>query len=270
MRRIIVCFLLIVCLFSYLISPSFATTSEYNRAYQDYLYTFNQYRSAHQNYLTAKNKYSTYKTLSAKTEALNATAKMLELRDETLKTYLLAVRLKLAETAETTLSLSYFANMLYINLEKETNWLADHQTKFSAAATFSDLLAFSSETENRQPRIELLAYQALASSIGGQLKAASDETGANLQTLKEKVGLIREEGKMEIIIPERWLLEAENKYQLSLEKQNKAAQVISNLSAGEGNEGFQNATNFYQEANQYLKETTSYLLETIAYLRGEK
>lgn len=263
-------FFLVSGLFS-LVSVSAAASPEYNRAYQDYTHAFNQYRRSHQEYLTAKNKYSSYQTLVAKTEALNATAEMLTRRDETLKTYLTAVRFKLSETADTTLSLSYFANMLYLNLEKEINWLTEHQSKFSSAGSFKDLLKFSQETEEKHPVFELLAYQALGTTINGRFTELSRQTKTEIDQLEKKVAAIREEGKMETTTPERWLLEAKNKFALSLQKQNQASQSLVNLKAGQQTaSSFNNSIILLEESNQYLKETASYLLEIISFLRGEK
>src|SRR4030042_6530513 len=60
----------------------------FDRAYQDYLFTYNQYRQAHNEYVTAREQYLNYKTLTSKTLALEQTLKMLQERDNTIRTYL--------------------------------------------------------------------------------------------------------------------------------------------------------------------------------------
>lgn len=269
MKKVIPILLFFLSLFAAHLVLS-VSSPEYDQAYQEFTQSYHQYQEAHQEYLVAKNKYSTYQTLTTKTQALEATAKMLKLRDESMKNYLTALRLNLSATADTTLSLSYFANMLYLDLEKEITWLNDHQTKFSSAATFADLLKLSSETEEKHPDQETLSYQSLGTILDGQLKEPSQEIKNTLNELEEKIALIREEGKIDTATPERWVMEAKNKHQLSVEKHEEAAAAIKNLKSGATTKDYQKITTLFTESSQYLKETISYLLETISYLRGEK
>lgn len=265
-------FFLFITLFFLFSPPNPALADdEFNRLQQEYLNKYQEYRLSHQNYLTAKNKYLTYQTLATKTEALNATSQMLSLRDETLKNYLRTIRVKLSATANTTLSLSYFANNLYLNLDKEIAWLSDHQSQFSAAGNSEDLLKLSTATQERYPQIEVLIYQTLGIIDNGRLKEAADKTKGSLDQLETKINSIREEDQTDTTIPERWLLEAKNKFSQSQTKQNEIETSLKNLKANENvADNFQKLSTLLEEGQQYLKETLSYLLQTISQLRGEK
>src|SRR6185436_20397223 len=77
---------------------TFAQTFDYNRAYSDYIYNMQLYQNVHSDYDLAKSQYTASGTLEAKEKARVATYKMLTQRDEVVKTYLTAIRMKIKET----------------------------------------------------------------------------------------------------------------------------------------------------------------------------
>lgn len=261
--------LTIIFLFSFLFlvpSPTIKAqdNQEFNfdRAYQDYLFTYNQYRQAHNEYVTAREQYLNYKTLTAKTLALEQTLKMLQERDNTIRTYLTALRMKMAET---TGILNYKQNTLYLQLDAEVAWYVNHRDSLSSAASLEDLTKLSKETEERYGKTQVLIYQGLGIILEGKENNLKNQINDQIQILKEKITEIREKGDKDTTIAERWLLEAENKLTRAQEKIDEANGLLNSLKAFDQDkqEDYNQAQNLYQEAHLYLKEANSFLKELV-------
>ena len=244
------------------ITPVFGQDFTSSRAHNDYLYNYNQYRTTHAEYVAAKQQYLTYKTLTAKTAAQEKTRTMLKARDEALRTYFIALRLKLRETAGIS---SYEKNIVFLRLNNDISWYEDHKARLSGAGSIPDLIEISSEAQERYKETEILAYQALATILAGKENDLRDKIQEQISQLEGKVGQIRQEGIINTKTFERWLLEAQNRLTWSKEKQYAAQSLLANLKPRERNKAkiYNNAQLSFSESHQYLKEATSYLFEII-------
>lgn len=238
-----------------------AQTFDFNRAYQDYLYNLNLYRTSHLAYLSARNEYLTYKTLTAETRALETTREMLKNRAEVLKTYLTALRMKLAETTGIT---NYQQNMQYLKLDNEVTWLSSHKESLSSPGSIADLLKVSSQLEEKYPGIELLSYQTLGTILAGKENSLREKVEAQAKKTEEKIAQMKKEGE-DVAKLERWLLEARKKITRSEEKQTEGENILKTIKSTEKEKKreFNKAQLALGEANQYLKEAISFLSETI-------
>lgn len=261
MKRIIFCFLISLLFIRY------TYAFDFDRAYQDYLYTYNQYRESHNEHITAKNQYLTYETLTAKDKALNATRNMLETRSEVLRTYLTALRMRLAETTEV---VGYQANTLYLKLDNEVDWLIDHRDSLSSPSTIEDLLEISGEFEKRYPKTEVIIYQTLGEIIKSKETNLYQRGNELISETEEKILEIKAIDSEKALMWERWLLEAKKKAMRSLEKQEYAGKVLLALKPGDKiSKDFHEAQFALKESNQYLKEVVFYLKETIREIKYE-
>ena len=239
---------LLISLFLYSsTAPVFGQTFDLNQAYQDYLHTYNQYRQAQEEYSTAK--------------TLAKTRQMLEKRSEVFRDYLVFTRLNLAKT---TRIIDYPTNVLYMKLDKETDWLLGHKDNLSSASTKEELLKISSEFELKHPHTEFLIYQ----SLGKIVKAKEDNLYQKVNQLisetETKTLEIKEENKEESLIWEHWLAEVKNRAGESLQKQNEAKTILQGLEAKtQTNKEFHKAQFALKESNQSLKEVVFYLKEII-------
>lgn len=234
----------------------------FNRAYQDYLYTYGQYREAHNQYVTAREQYLTYKTLTAKTLALEQTLDMLQKRDEAVRTYLTTLRMKMAETTGIA---NYKQNTLYLKLDAEVSWYIEHREKLSSAATIEDLVETSEEAESRYNKTLVLIYQALGIILEGKENNIRNQIDEQVELIKDKISQIRERGDKDTTTTERWLLEAENKLTRSQEKLNEAMTILDSLKPSERDKegNYIASQKLFQESHLYLKETNSHLKELI-------
>ena len=239
---------------------------DFSRAYQDYLYTTGQYRKSHQDYIIAKQSYLSYKTLSAKNQCQEKTSQMLKLRDETIRTYLTALRLKLSELTKI---LVYEQNMAYLKLESEISWYSKHQDKITSAASLEDLLQASEETQQRYKETEVLAFQTLGMILSYKEESFQAKIEEGLSSLNEKISQIRTDGKKDTTKVERWLLDAQNKITRAKEKRLSARQIINKMKSSDQDKikTFDSFLSIIAECHQYLKETNSYLKEIIGEIK---
>lgn len=235
---------------------------DFNRAYNDYLYIYSQYRLAHGEYVAAKQAYLNYKTLTSKTEAQDKTLKMLQLRDEAIKTYLTALRLKLAQTTGIS---NYEQNILYLKLDSEVSWYLKHRDALTSAGSLEDLVESSNEAQSKYQQTEVLIYQALGTILAGKETAIRQHISQQIENLKEKIGEIRQRGDKQTAVAERWLLEAENRLTRSQEKQFAAQQILAKLRSHDRdkNQSYNQAQFTLEESHQYLKEANFNLKELI-------
>jgi hypothetical protein len=235
---------------------------DYNRAYNDYIHIYNQYREAHTDYVAARQAFGAYKTLTSKTEALNKTLKMLQLRDEVVRTYLTALRMKLA--GMTGIS-NYEQNILYLKLDTEVNWYIKHHNELASAGSLEDLVDSSREAQVRYYQTEVLIYQALGTILASKETTLREKISQEIEILKGKIAEIRQRGDKETTTAERWLLEAENRLTRSQEKQFAAQQILAKIESYDQNkiQSFNQAQFTLEESHQYLKEANSYLKELI-------
>lgn len=236
-------------------------------AQDNYLATYNQYRSAHEEYVTASQAYLNYQTLTSKTEAFDKTLKMLELRDEVVKAYLATIRLKLAETTNIA---NYEQNVLYLKLESEIAWYAQHRDSLASAGNLEDLISSSDEAQRKYQETEIFIYQVLGAILGGKETSLRDKINQNIEVIKTKLAAIKQTGDKNTTTAERWLLEASNRLTRSAQKQAAAQKTLSQMRTYDSDkaETYGQAQATLGEAHQYLKEANANLRELIAEVKS--
>lgn len=234
---------------------------DFNKAYEDYLYNYNLYSEAHKEYQLAKNQYQTYQTLTAKTIALEQTAKMLVLRNEVIATFLNTIRAKMAqETNIANISL----NTLYVQLDKEVTWFLDNKEALASAGTIPDLIRLSDETQTHYQKTETLLYQSLLEVFFFKETDLRTKIEAQITNLEKLIAEIRANGDKDPTKIERWLIEAKNKKDRSDEKYLEAKNIkISSSNRGSSLSSFNTAKQLLEESHQYLRETNLNLIETV-------
>jgi len=239
----------------------------FNRAYSDYLFNYNQYRQSYNEYIAAKEAYLSYQTLASKNLALEKTSKMLKDEDGVIRTYLTALRMKLAETTGIS---NDEQNILYLKLDSEVGWYGKHQASLSSAATLEDLVDSAKKMADKYQTTEILIYQALGTILSGKEINFRDQLNNKIQQFKEKIGEIRQRGDKETALAERWLLEAENRLTRSQEKQFAAQQILAKMKSSDSNknQSYNKAQFAIEESHQYLKEANSYLKEVIREIKS--
>lgn len=129
--------LLFFILFFFSVHVTFSQEDfDYQKAYKDYVYTFELYKKAHSDYLLAKTQYNQAKTLASQTKARDATAIMLEKRDDVVITYLTTLRMLLSESDGIT---DAEKQGLFTRIDSEVAWFKNHKSQIPSAGTLTDL-----------------------------------------------------------------------------------------------------------------------------------
>lgn len=233
---------------------------DFFRAYQDYTFNYGVYRRAHNDYILAKGQYLSYKTLKAKTNAYEKTLDMLQARDEVIKTYLTALRLKLVETEGVP---PLERDALFGRIDTEVAWYDEHRTRLASAGSLEDLVINSGEVEKKYASTEILYYQTLISILAGKENDFRERLMAIISDIKDKVAEIRQNQDKNTRKIERWILEAELRLTRSQEKTFEAQSVISELKERDRDKykDYNESQELITESHQYLKEASSFLKE---------
>ena len=256
--------LLIVQLLNY--SITFSRDS--NQAHREYLGQFSRYRESYSQYSTAKNEYQSYQTLTAQTKFQEATRALLGAREETLRTYLVALRLKFQETVGV---INYSQNMIYLKLDLEIQWLTSYQESLSSATTIEELRSLSQEFENRYPKSEVLIYQSLGTILATKLHSQREKVSQQTQKMEEKIAEMKKEGE-EVTKLETWLVQAKKKISASAETQNEAENILREIKETQSDKRslYLRSHPIFTQAHQDLQESLGYLLEMIEEIKYEE
>lgn len=236
------------------------------RAYQDYLYNYNLYRNSHNQYLAAKSEYQTYHTLTSQERAIKAIRFVFKNRAEAWRTYLLALRTKLTET---TGIINYSQNIAYLKLDLELQWLPHHQDSLNSVSN-EELFKLSEEFAQRQPKTEVVVYQALGLILSGKENSLRERILKEIEKIETKLKEMKSEGE-EIGMLEDWLSQAKKKISLSTEKQIEAENKLKTINEEKTDkkEIYLQVHPLYAQTNQNLQEATSFLLEIIEEIKYE-
>ncbi|KKQ95507.1 MAG: hypothetical protein UV74_C0013G0088 [Candidatus Woesebacteria bacterium GW2011_GWB1_43_14] len=231
---------------------------DYNRAYSDYVYTLDLYRKSHSEYLLARSQYQQAKTLTAQTAARDATAKILEARDNAVATYLTAIRMRLGETG------------LLTRLDADVAWFNDHKSRIHSAGTLEDLTADSDEAKDHFELSKSLSYEALLVISQGKVLDLREQVEELFTKLKIKVAQLSSDDGFNSQVVDRWIIETEYKLTRSQEKYDDSMThlaEIQNPKTKDTSEAYNSGLFRLQESVQYLDEANQYVREILRGIR---
>ncbi len=191
---------------------------DFSQAYQDYQYTLETYSNSFNYYQTARDSYLKNPTLTLKEEARKMTLEMLKNRDELMRVYLTAIKLR----AE--------ADVLNSRLDSEAIWYSNHKSNYQNGDTLTELFSKSNESENRYKidTLPLIYYSLSYISYGDEvgLRKSQEEIYNNLKTIiNEKVSA----GKLDINPFNRWFSDIENIVQNLKSNESKAQSEMEKM-----------------------------------------
>lgn len=247
-------------LFLSALTPVYSQTSggvfDFNRAYADYVYNTQLYNDAYSAYQLARSQYLASKTLVAQTNAQQATLKMLQARDEMVKTYLTAVRMRLKETTGIS---DNDRNVLLTQIDSDFAWWGSHKTKLSSAGSLDDLVADSDEAYKHYPSTLMIVYQSLFAIFVGRLDVQRGDLGRLVADLKNKIAQIKINGDKDTSQIERSLIDVDNSISRSSSKESDAKNIMSTLDQKDSESNSEKFT----DAKTKLKESLAYLNEAV-------
>ncbi len=234
----------------------------FDRAYQDYIFSLSEYEKLEDTYQLKRSEYLKFQTLSSKTEAENATREMLKKRDEVVITYLTALRTKVVETNGVTDKESKLNT-----IDQEVTWYKEHNNKLDEAFGLEDLVAKSNEVQTRYPDTLIISYNSLTELSIGKLIALRHPLSNLTNKTKERVEVIKGNGDKETEFIQRWVVYAENEITKSDEKVTSAREVISSIKPRDKQSKkrsiYLSAQNRLNESHKHLKEASRFLKEIL-------
>lgn len=262
-------YLLLAFLFLFfLFTPSvLAQNFDSQKAYEDYVFQKNEYDKAHAEYELARAAYLQSGTLAAKSEAQAKTMAMLVARDEVLRTYLTAIRLRLVETRGL---LSTEKEPLFGQIDSEVSWYENHKNEVGSAGSLEDLVTESDEARDRfEETTQDIAYRSLFTVSKGKVSTYQIDLRGIITDLETKIAQVRSAGDKETRDIERWMLDTRSKLVRSEEKLLSAQGEILDL--GDRSEeklpAYNKAIFTLEESFQALKEGLDFMKQVIRELK---
>lgn len=246
-------------------------TDEFNfqRAYEDFVFSYDQYRTQHSDYQLARSQYIQSQTLAARSKAQQETYEMLSARDEVVKTYLTALRMRLSEAVGIPQDR---LQILYAKIDTEVAWFEGHKSTLSSAASLEDQVKDSNIAKNRYDSISLqITYEILSEIAKGKEYVLRQKEIALLTDLKNKLSSIRGDEDIDVSRFERDLLEVENRISRSEGKQADVDKSMNDLMSSRDPAKSLKLYNDIQfrlrESLQYLKEANNFLRQIITIIK---
>jgi hypothetical protein len=239
------------------------TSSEFNfeQAYKDFVFTFDQYRSRNTEYALARSQYMQSKTLASQQKAQEGTYNMLFARDEAVRTYLTAIRMRVAEAIGVPDDKKL---VLRTRLDTEVAWFENHKSTLSSAESLDDQTADSNVARDHYSKTSTpLIYESLMEIAIGKVKFLRDQQSAIVNDLEAKLVEIRGEGEIDTGDMERGVLEVRNRISRSEAKESDARKLLVGVKQQEIPAKYSQVTARMGESLQYLKEANIYLDEMI-------
>lgn len=243
--------------------------NEFRVAFSDYTLSIEEYREAHEEYVLARSQYLRFNTLQAKTNAREATLKMLQARDKVVIAYLAAFKAKLEETEGIS---DDKRGELNFRIDEEITWFSEHKELLPSAGTPEDLVDDSDEAKKRFLSREALFYEALSTISSGKVRDFRARLSDVFTAIGDKVNEIKEEDRegysfstRKLQLVDRWIFETENRISRSDGKHDEALDLMSMISPlfGDNKGRYDKVLLKLGESRQYLKEASSFLLEIV-------
>lgn len=202
------CFLLVLSVAERLISRSVFAQKEYD----DYNYQYQNYQQAYQSFTLSRDAYIKFQTLQSREEAISATKKFIIQRNDVLRSYFLALKLKL-RTTQGVVSTQRQADLVS-SLDKEIIWLENENNQVNSLTSpaLDDLFIYSDHLESRKEDLLLLAYQSLATILVGKANALQAESIGIGTLLGDRINKYQATGSAQL---KEWLRAVDNQNYLS-------------------------------------------------------
>lgn len=272
MPKKILLYIVIVLALFFGVGVKTAGAQEFNfdKAYQDYIFTQSQYENAHTAYVDAKEAYLKNPTLTLKEEARKKTRLMLISRDELERVYLTALRMKIFETKGVE---GGQKNSIQTSLDTDVAWYRDHITAYPDGEPLESLFTKSTETETHYKSTTLpLIYNSLFQISLGQLAGFRTDHEDIYKSVRDFIQIQVDAGTMRIDPFNRWFNDIETTAASLKTNETKASAQVAKLNT-EGNFSpsgtFKSGIDKLSTSQTLLTQLNGFLLELITAVRAQ-
>lgn len=202
------CFLLVLSV----VEGLFANSVFAQKEADDYNYQYQKYQETYKVFTTSRDAYTQFKTLESREEAIAATKNFILQRNNVLRSYFLALKLKLRTTSGV-VSTQRQAELVS-RLDKEVIWLENENNQVNGlnSPVLDDLFIYSDHLETRKEDLLLLAYQSLSAILIGKANALQQESVGISSLLTERINKYQATGSAQL---KEWSRAVENQNYLS-------------------------------------------------------
>jgi hypothetical protein len=276
MRRVVVIFLVVFFVTSVFYtgftSPVKAqdvdSSFDYQRAYQDYVHMGNTHRKAYEEYEVARNQYIKFGTLTSRAKAQEKTYEMLKTRDDLIRSYLTAIRMRLVQA---TGLVEDEKAVVYSELDPEVAWYIEHKNSYKSTDTLDELVRKSDEVKKHYEHTTVVIYHTLSLIPIGKMYDHHKKVSDIVVKLESKIAEIKEDEFEDGGIDERklylinsWLEETKQGLNLNLEKLSTAKSYFEPESKiKNGSEKYRKSMYEIEAGRKHLLEANSFLKEII-------
>jgi hypothetical protein len=222
-----------------------------NQYTQDYQYQLSQYQTKYLDYLNKKDVYTRYLTITSEKDKIESTKTVLIARNTLLRSYLLALRIRLDEFKSKDPTET---EKIQIELSKWEGWLDEQNLVIGNFNNQSDIKIWSQTFTDKYIPLQTIAYTALV----------QNQVNQRLLIL-EKIIALGEKLKKDPNLGDKltsYLSNLPIKSDLALDGLSKAQKATSIKQLGN------RFTNFYADAKVEINRTDAYLQNMISDLRA--
>ncbi len=243
--------------------------SPYEIAFKDYQTQIVEYQAAHQEYVVRRSQYLRFKTLQSQQDCRDATAKMMQERDDVVLSYIKALKERLNEASGVN---DISKTALNTKIDAEYGWFTDHKSKIPTAGSLEDLLKDNTKAKERFTKAQPLFSEILSVVSSGKITDFDERLKDVFGQLKTKIDEIKVEERDEYKLTDtqiqnldRWVFNSDNLILRSEDRQAEADTLISTY-VGQTNKAasiYSSVLMKLSESQQFLKEAGSYLIEIV-------
>ncbi len=250
-------------------STVWAQTFDFNKAYQDYIYTLSVYDQSFSDYEDARDFYKKDKTLTLKEEARKKTLTMLRNRDELERVYLTALRLKIVELKG--LKDEEKVN-IFAKIDSEAAWYQSHKENYKDGDSLEDLFNKSDEATDRYKNTtQQIIYEALFTVSLGEVTGLRSDHERMYSDLRGIIDTGVNEGKLDINPFNRWFTDIENVISELKDNEQKAKDQIQKIygQTYSPKSSYDTAIATLSSSVTLLKQLNNFLIEVVNSIKNQ-
>lgn len=242
---------------------------DFNRAYNDYTYTYSQYRQSLTDFQKAKQAYLSYKTEASKQEVISKTVSLLYGRSQVLRTYLTAIRRRMVDITGIN---DYRSNVLFVKLDDEVTWLQSFTAEAVRADSLEKIAEVSEKSEARYLASESLIYESLAKIITAKIADWQKRIEENIVKLETKLNEIPSTENEKQKLAKNFLTDARNRLKASKDESAGSQAIYNGLKNNQKDRAkiFEQGREQAKNAIAPLKEAIEFTQKAIAEMAYEQ
>lgn len=248
----------------------YAQNFDFNKAYQDYQYSFTKYDQASTDFDNAKNSYLKNTTLKLKEDLRQKTIQMLKARDQLIKVYLTMLRMKVVENKGLT---DEYKNNLFAKIDPEVEWYNLDSSKYLDSDSLELLFDKGDQPKNRyESSTILIINEAMAYVTIGEVTEARTNHEQIFTGIRSLIDAGVSSGKLTLTPFNNWFSDIDATDQTLKQNEGKARQKIAELytQSYSPKSTFNSAVNILEPSVVLLSKFNQSLNEILNYIKNQQ